>query len=291
MKKFYHMRRPMPERPQLARFTRSKRCDTLMRMIALRLAALSLILLVLAGCGLLPRGGEDETKDWSASKLYSEARSALNSGDYETSIKYYQTLEARYPFGRHAQQGLLDVGYAYYKFEEPDSAVAAADRFIKTYPLHPNIDYAYYLKGLVNFNRGMGLLERYVPVDASERDPAAARQSFDDFAELVRRFPNSKYSEDARQRMTYLVNNLAQHEIHVADFYMRRGAYLAAANRAKYVVEHYPSTPAAPEALRIMADAYDRLGLPDLARDARRVLELNQPGQTAKAESKWMFWR
>jgi outer membrane protein assembly factor BamD len=262
-----------------------------MRMSALRLTVLSLIVVVLAGCGLLQRGGDDETKGWSASKLYSEARSALNSGDFETAIKYYQTLEARYPFGRHAQQGLLDIGYAYYKFEEPDSAIAAADRFIKTYPLHPNIDYAYYLKGLVNFNRGLGPIERYVPIDASERDPAAAQQSFDDFAELVRRFPHSKYSEDARQRMTYLLNNLAQHEVHVADFYMRRGAYLAAANRAKYVVEHYPNTPATPEALRIMVDAYTKLGLPEMAGDARRVLELNQPEQTATAKSKWMFWR
>jgi outer membrane protein assembly factor BamD len=247
--------------------------------------------LALAGCGLLPKGGEDETKDWSVSKLYSEARDALNGGEYETAIKYYQTLEARFPFGRHAQQALLDLAYAYYRFEEPDSAVATADRFIKTYPTHPNVDYAYYLKGLVNFNRGMGLVERYLPLDPAERDPAAGRQSFQDFGELVKRFPNGKYSQDAVQRMTYLRNNLAQYEVNVADFYMRRGAFVAAANRAKYAVEHYPRSPAMPQALSIMAQAYALLGLDDLSRDALRVLEHNYPDHAAVAEAKRLVAR
>jgi outer membrane protein assembly factor BamD len=260
-------------------------------MRSLKLFLISLLVLALGGCGLLPKGGEDETKDWSVSKLYSEARAALNSGEYETAIKHYQTLEARYPFGRHAQQALLDLAYAYYKFEEPESAVATADRFIKTYPTHPHVDYAYYLKGLVNFNRGVGLVERYLPMDASQRDPGAARQAFQDFAELVKRFPTSRYAEDAQQRMTYLRNNLAQYEVHVADYYMRRGAYVAAANRAKYVVEHYPRSPAMPEALGIMVQAYALLRLDDLSRDALRVLERNYPNHSAAADAKRVLAR
>jgi outer membrane protein assembly factor BamD len=251
-----------------------------------RLCAASLCLLAVTSCSWLPKGGGEETKDWSASKLYSEAKGALKSGDYETAIKYYDTLESRYPFGRYAQQAMLDVAYAHYKADEPEAAIAAADRFIKTYPLHANADYAYYLKGLVNFNRGMGLIERYLPLEAAERDPAAARQSFQDFAELVKRYPNSKYSADAVQRMTYLRNNLAKYELSVADYYMRRGAYVAAANRAKYVVEHYPRSPALPEALGIMVAAYRVLGLNDLANDALRVLEHNHPNDPAIAKSK-----
>jgi outer membrane protein assembly factor BamD len=229
-----------------------------------------------SGCSLL-RSQEDETKDWSASKLYSEARGSVNDGDYQQAIKYYESLEARYPFGQYAQQALLEMAYAYYKSDEPDSALGAADRFIKTYPTHPNVAYAYYLKGLVNYNRGLGFLERYMPTDLSQRDPGSMEQSFRDFAELVRKFPNSKYAEDARQRMLYLRDMLAQHELNVATYYMRRGAFVAAAGRAKYVVEHYPRTPAVPDALGTMAKAYKILGLNDLAADALRVLKTNYP--------------
>lgn len=227
---------------------------------------------------------EDETKDWSASQLYSEAHDALNKGDYEQAVKFFEILEARYPFGRYAEQALMESAYAYYKFDEPDSAIAALDRFIKTYPTSPNLDYAYYLKGLVNFNRGLGLVERYLPTDISQRDAGAMYTSFQDFAELVRRFPNSRYSDDARLRMAYLRNNLAQYEVHVADYYMRRGAYVAAVGRAKYVVEHYPQAPAMPEALGIMAKAYKIMGLNDLSADALRVLETNYPGNSNIAE-------
>jgi outer membrane protein assembly factor BamD len=267
------------------------RVGILYRRMKMRpLLMLSLLAALLSACGLWPKS-EDQTKDWSASKLYSEARGALNSGDYENAIKFYESLEARYPFGRYAQQALLDIAYAYYKFEEPDSAISACDRFIKTYPLHPNADYAYYLKGLVNFNRGMGLLERYLPVDASERDPTTARQAFQDFSELLKRYPKSKYAEDARQRMVYLLDSLARYEVHVADYYMRRGAYVAAANRAKYVVEHYPRTTAMPDALGIMVQAYHILGLNGLARDSLRVLERSYPQHPAFAESKRLMGR
>ncbi len=254
-------------------------------MSIVRILPALLLLLLASGCSLLPEQ-IDVTKDWSASKLYSEAKAALDGGDYETAIKYYESLEARYPFGRYAQQAILEEAYAYYKYEEPDSAIAAADRFIKTYPQHPNVDYAYYLKGLANFNRNMGLVERYLPQDPAQRDPSSMRQSFNDFAELVKRFPNSKYTEDARQRMIYLRNNLAQYEVYVANHYVLRGAYVAAANRAKYVVEHYQQTPAVADALAILAESYTNMGIQELAADTLRVLELNYPNHPALARLK-----
>ena len=230
---------------------------------------------LLPGCGLLPEV-EDETKDWSASKFYSEAKAALDGGDYQTAIKYYEGLEARYPFGRYAQQAQLDVAYAYYKYDEPESAVAAVDRFIKLQPRHPSVDYAYYLKGLVNFNRGTSLFDRFIPSDPSQRDPGAAITSFKDFAELVEKFPESKYAEDARLRMIYLRNNLANYEVHVARYYMKRQAYVAAVNRTNHVIEKYQRTPAVRDALEIQIAAYTALGMDDLAADAGRVLELNK---------------
>lgn len=235
-----------------------------------------------AGCGLLPK--DDPTADWSAQKLYTEAKTSLSSGDYEQAIKYFEFLEARYPFGRYAQQAQLEIAYAYYKYDEPESAIAAADRFIQLYPRHPNVAYAYYLKGLANYNRGKGMVERYLPQDPSQRDPGAALQSFQDFSELIKRFPDSKYSKDAGQRMVYLRNNLARHEVHVADYYMRRGAYIAAANRGEYVIENYQRTPAVPDALVIMATAYKLLGLDQLSNDALRVLRLNYPDHPGIAQ-------
>jgi len=252
-----------------------------------QLLALIGLLFALAGCALLP-DQIDKTKNWSAERLYSEAKDALDSGDYATAIKYFETLEARYPFGRYAQQAQLEIIYAYYKDQEPASAISAADRFIKQHPRHPYVDYAYYLKGLANFNQGKGIVERYLPQDPTQRDPGAARQSFQDFAELVKRFPNSKYSKDAIQRMSFLRNNLAQYEVNVAVYYMKRAAYVAAANRAKYVVENYPRTPAVPNALGIMARAYKVLELNDLSNDALRVLELNYPNHPAIGEVKNM---
>ncbi len=243
------------------------------------------LLLLAAGCSLLPEQ-IDKTKDWTASRLYSEAKSAVNDGDYEAAIKYFESLQARYPFGRYAQQAQLELIYVYYRDNEPASAVAAADRFIKLHPRHPFVDYAYYLKGLANFNQSKGLWERYLPQDPTQRDPGAARQSFQDFAELAKRFPNSKYTQDATQRMAYLRNNLAQYEVNVARYYMKREAYVAAANRAKYVVENYPRTPAVPDALGVMARAYKIMGIDDLSADALRVLELNQPNHPDIAEVK-----
>jgi outer membrane protein assembly factor BamD len=243
---------------------------------------LPLMLLFSTGCSLLPEQ-IDETKNWSANKFYSEAKHSLNQGDYEGAIRYYEMLEARYPFGRYAQQAQLEVAYAYYKYNEPDSAIAAADRFIKMHPQHPHVDYAYYLKGLVNFNRGRDLMEKLLPQDSSEHDQHAARQAFHDFKALISKFPESRYAEDARQRMLFLRNNLARYEVNVAEFYMRRQAYVAAANRAKYVIENYQHTPAVIDAVAIMSDAYRMMGMPELADDARRVLELNAPAHPANA--------
>lgn len=238
---------------------------------------LSLIMLslLLTGCSLLPEE-VDETREWSANKFYVEASSALNEGNYETAIRYYNLLEARYPFGRYALQSQIDLAYAYYRNSEPESALAAADRFIRLHPDHPAVAYALYLKGIVNFNRRLGFLTRFIPTDTSQRDPGSALDSFKDFSELVRRFPDSEYAEDAQKRMIFLRNNLAKHELHVAKYYMARSAYVAAANRAAAVVQKYQRTPSVKEALEIMIDAYTRLGKEELATDARRVLVLNE---------------
>lgn len=260
----------------------------------LTLASLALFL-GLAGCSLLPEV-QDETAGWSAQKLYSEAKDNLNGGNYERAIKLYETLESRYPYGRYAQQAQLDIAYAYYKDNEPLSAITACDRFIKLHPNHPNVDYAYFLKGLANFTENNGLFSGLVVQDLSERDQKAAKDSFDAFKELTTRFPNSKYTPDAQARMKYLVNAIAGNEIHTAKYYLKRQAYVAAANRAESVVKNYPSTPAVEEALAIMVVSYDKLGIKDLRDDAMRVLKLNYPnskyaqGVNLSEKTWWKFW-
>jgi outer membrane protein assembly factor BamD len=252
-------------------------------------------LLTLGGCGLLPEV-KDETAGWSAQKLYADAKDNLNEGNYERAVKLFETLESRYPFGRYAQQAQLEVAYAYYKDNEPISAIAACDRFIKLHPNHPNVDYAYYLKGLANFNDDLGLLGNLVDQDMSERDPRAARDAFLAFKELVTRFPDSKYAADATARMKYLVNALAGNEVHVAKYYLKREAYVAAANRAKQVLTTYPEAPALEEALAIMVVSYDKLKLTDLRDDAQRVLTLNFPnskyarGVNTEGKAWYRFW-
>ena len=253
----------------------------------------------LSGCSWI-KGQEDVTADWSVTKLYAEAASELDSGNYETAIDYYEKLEARYPFGRYAMQSQLDIAYAYYRADQPDAAIAAADRFIKLYPQNPFVDYAYYLKGIINYNRSVGFLDRYIPTDPSQRDPGSALDSFQDFGELVRRFPDSKYAADARQRMLFLRNNLAKHEVHVARYYVKRGAYLAAVDRCNQVIEHYQRTSAVKSALEVMIDAYTRLGNDALAADAQRVLTLNEeagrflpdgpaPGEVSFSRKLWDY--
>ncbi|MDP2834038.1 MAG: outer membrane protein assembly factor BamD [Pseudomonadota bacterium] len=241
-----------------------------------RILAFLLLLSSLTGCSLLPEV-IDETKNWSASKLYYSAKESLADANYTEAVKMFERLEARYPYGAYAQQSQLEVAYAYYKDSEPASAIAACERFIKLHPNHPNADYAYYLKGLANFVEDTTLLAKFSDQDMSERDPKSAREAFEAFKELATRFPQSKYTADAVGRMQYLVNNLAQHEVRVARYYYKRGAYVAAAARGKYALENYQQSPALEEGLAIMAKSYDKLNLPDLRDDALRVLKLNFP--------------
>lgn len=242
-----------------------------------------LLLAGVSGCATQP-AGDAEAGD--AERLYRLAKDSLDSGYYETAIDQYETLSARYPFGEYAQQAQLDMAYAHFKFDQPEQAIAAADHFIKTYPRHPDVDYAYYLRGLANFDQTRGLLDDFIDSDPARRDPRSARESFQYFAELVERFPNSRYAEDAVQRMVHLKNYLARHEIYVARYYMRRGAHVAAAKRAQYVVENYPRTEAVPAALTLMVRAYEKLDLQDLAADARRVLAANYPDRLGELEGK-----
>ncbi|HSR63281.1 MAG TPA: outer membrane protein assembly factor BamD [Gammaproteobacteria bacterium] len=234
------------------------------------------MLLLLGGCSYFG-DKEDATASWSAERLYSEAKGQLDAGNYTTAVEYYEKLESRFPFGVYGQQALLDLAYAYYKTDETDLAISSAERFIKLYPQNDHVDYAYYLKGLANFNRGKGFIERFLPVDSSQRDPSSALVAFNDFSELLRLFPDSLYAEDTEKRMIYLRNLLADHEMEVARYYMRRGAFLAAANRARYVVEKYPRTPSIPDALALMAKAYKVMEMEKLSADALRVLERNYP--------------
>ena len=262
-----------------------------MRSLAV-IAALFLATLI-AGCGLLPEV-KDETIGWSANKLYAEAKQALNEGSYDKSIKYFEKLESRYPYGRFAQQSQMDIAYAYWKNDEAPSAIAACERFIKLHPNHPNVDYIYYLRGLVNFNEDLGLLGAISQQDMTERDPKGARESFDAFRELVTRFPESKYTPDAILRMKYLVNALASLEVHVARYYMKRQAYIAAVNRAQFALKNYPEAPATEEALFIMVKAYDLMGMNDLRDDSERVMRMNYPNSvyyTRGLERSTPWWK
>lgn len=228
----------------------------------------------------------DEYVDWTSEKFRTEAKTAMDAGNYEKAIKLYEALESRYPFGESSAQTQLDVAYAYYKNADPESAIAAADRFIKINPRSPGVDYAYYLKGLVNYNRGIGFLDRFLPTDTSQRDPGSARDAYANFAELIRRFPGSKYVADARLRMIALKNNMAMYEVHVARYYIKRKAYIAAANRASTVIEKYQRTPAVPYALQVMQEAYTQLDMKDLANDVTRVYEQNYPDGPPVPEQK-----
>lgn len=259
----------------------------------LRRAVLPLLLAaVLTGCSGLP-DAPDETAKLSAEEIYEEAKLSQKDAIYDKALKYFERLEARYPFGRYAQQAQIEIAYTHFKAGDPASALAACDRFIKLYPNHRHVDYIYYLKGLINFNGNVGLFGRQ---DPTERDPKGMQESFEAFRILVSRFPESRYAEDARQRMNWLVNALASHEIHVARYYLRRGAYLAAANRAQDVVKTYREAPAVEEALYIMEVSYGKLGLTQLRDDARRVLQKNFPESTLHAqgieqdEPWWKLW-
>ena len=236
---------------------------------------LALILLVLSGCASLD---EDPTKGWTAQRLYTEGKTALANKEYTTAIQYFEKLEARYPYGPYAEQSMLEIAYAYYKSDEMASAIAAANRFLRTHPTHPHADYAYYLKGLASFDEERSSLEKIFGAgDPSKRDPKALREAHEAFREVAQRFPDSKYADDSRKRLVSLQNAMAMSELHAANYYFSRGAYVATVNRTKNVIENYQRTPAVEEALGLQALAYREMGLLDLMRDTRRVLEKNFP--------------
>jgi outer membrane protein assembly factor BamD len=246
----------------------------------------------IAACDLLPEV-KDDTAGWSAERLYQEAHEMLATGNYTRAVKLFDTLEGRYPYGRYAQQAILEGAYANYRASESAAAVAACDRFIRTYPNHPNVDYAYYLKGIVNFREDQGLFGYVVEQDLSERDPKMTKESFGAFKELVSLFPDSKYAADSIIRMRYLTNALSSYEVHVASYYYRRGAYLAAANRAQASVVNYPRTPANEDALILLVKSYDKLAMAQLRDDAQRVLKESFPNGkyfSASATPWWNFW-
>ena len=256
------------------------------------LAALAIALLF-AGCGLLP-DVKDETADWNADRLYQAAHSAMVEGNYIRATKLFDQLEARFPYGRYAQQAILESAYSNWRGNEQAAAIAACDRFIRTYPNHPNVDYAYYLKGLVHFREDQGLIGFVYELDLSERDPKEMRSSFAAFKELVQRFPDSQYYQDSVSRMRYLNNAMATYEVKVANYYYRRGAYVAAANRAQGALLNFPQTPANEQALDILRNSYRRLGLITLADDSERILVKTFPesryvvGDTTRPW--WKFW-
>jgi outer membrane protein assembly factor BamD len=249
---------------------------------------------VLAACSSTQ---EDRTSTWSPNKIYAEAKDELNSGAYDKAIPLFEKLEGRAAGTPLAQQAQLERAYAQHKAGEQAAALATLDRFMKLHPSSPAIDYALYLKGVVNFNDNLGIFGFITRQDLSERDQKAAKESFESFRELVTRFPDSRYAADARARIKYIVNSLAQYEVHVARYYYSRGAYVAAVNRAQAALADYRQVPAHEEALFILMRSYDALGMAQMRDDTRRVLEKNYPGseyltQGFKTTDKpwWKFW-
>jgi len=210
-------------------------------------------------------------------ELYKIAQKNLNSGNYTNAITNLKKLETRYPFGRFAEQAQLELMYAYFKTFDLDKLKATSERFMRLYPQSSNLDYVYYVRAIAAFERDRSFFARYFPLDMSKRDPGAARDAFVEFAELTRRFPQSRFAPDAKQRMIYLRNLLADYEVHVARYYLKRGAYVAAVNRGQYVVQNFQGTPAVKDALIVLNDAYTKLKLPELAKNSLDVMRLNYP--------------
>jgi outer membrane protein assembly factor BamD len=250
------------------------------------LVAPAVALMLLAGCA-----GNQVDEEASAEELYEEAKQSLQVKAWPQAIQRYKTLTTRYPFGRHAEQAQLDMAYAMYKARESEQALTTLDRFIRTYPTHPNVDYAWYLKGLVHYDQAMGFLRRMFPGQVVDRDQSAARDAFMEFQELIRRFPDSRYVADARQRMVFLRNAMADHDIVVGEYYFRRGAYVAAIHRAENVIRNYPQAPANIDALELMVRSYEALDMPQLAADTRQVLEHNYGDVSFDEEEPGFFRR
>lgn len=238
--------------------------------------ALALMVCLLAACA--NKGGDPKELALRTEQQYYEAaQKAMNSNNFLLAIEQLQQLESRYPFGAYSEQVKLDLIYAYYRSLDYSAAAAQASYFIRQYPDHPEVDYAYYMRGLSAYNIDRGFIARFLPTDPSERDIDPAKEAYDYFKAFLENFPNSEYAPDARQRMVHIRNVLAEHELKVADFYVKRKAYLAAANRGQYVVEHFQGTPAVPDALAMMVMAYSNLGMKDLAQTAQQLLAKNYP--------------
>ena len=256
-----------------------------------------LIALAISACAIFGDPTElDETRGWSAERIYSEAQAKMRDRDYEKAINYFKKLELRYPYGVYATQAQLEIAYAYFKKQEPVSCVVAADRFIQLHPNNAYLDYVYYLKAIALFD-DRTFVEKLTHQDIGKRDPRNLIESFNTLKTLIKRFPNSRYSPDSALRMRHLANKLAEYEIHVARYYLRRRGYLAAVNRAKYVLENYPDSTSIEPALVILVQSYDLLELPDLKSDALRVLKLNYPNSRLLEQSNpneervwWKFW-
>ncbi len=234
-------------------------------------------LLALVACS----NTDKEPEYTSEADLYEAAQEQMKRSQWETAISNLQALEENFPFGTYAEQAQLELIYAYYRSGDPTMVAATADRFIRLHPQHRNVDYAYYMKGLASFTEGRGMFERVLPTDLTQRDPGAARDSLEHFAQLLARYPDSIYASDAKRRMLYLRNLLARYEIHVANYYFKRGAYMAATNRGRYVLENYHRTPAMPDALAVLVQGYHLLDMPELSDQFLGMLQLNYPDHPA----------
>lgn len=248
-----------------------------MRSTTLPIVLTLIILTLLGGCA----SNADRKKGVSEQEVYETAQKHLNTNSWQSAIQTLQLLEENFPFGTYGEQAQLELLYAHYKAQNFEEAIAVADRFIRLHPQHKDVDYAYYMRGLASFHRERGFLGSLFGEDNTTRDPGAARESFDHFTQFIRKFPGSPYAPDAQKRMIFLRNALARYEIHTANYYFKRGAYLAAANRGSYVVANFQETPAVPDALAVMAQGYYLLGRDELAEDAVRVLAANFPDYPA----------
>lgn len=264
--------------------------------VSMVFALVALLAATTSGCGTTD--SQDGTLGWTPEKLYAEAKSEMSSGNWAQAIKLLERLESRYPFGRWAQQAQIDLAYVHYKDGERVLALAAVDRFLKLHPNHAALDYVYYLRGLINFNEQQGLIANLGGQDLSERDLRASREAFDSFKEVITRWPDSRYAADSVDRMRYLVNSMARGELHIARYYFRRGAFVAAVNRAQNVLRQYRDSSSVEDALYIMYASYEKLGLADLRQDTERVFKLNFPNSDLLARGFdnedrrwWQVWR
>jgi len=259
-------------------------------MTMARVLSIACFALIFASCSSRDRVAEMMQPEG----LYDRGHRLMLSGDYRSAVRYYEALEARFPFSEQSRQARLDIIYAYYRTRESESAIDAADQFMRENPTHPRVDYAMYIKGLVYFERDPNFLERWFRTDLTERPPQDVRRSFQSFQTLLERFPDSEYSHDARQRMIFLRNRLAEYEVHTAGYYLRREAYVAAIARARFCIENYDGAPAVQQALEIMITSYQGLGMDELAERAHAVYALNYPGAEPQRHAKrswWKFWQ